>query len=224
MEESMRVEDILESLKKRWKLILICTLTATLLSAIVTFFLIRPQYEANTKLFIGKEESINKTYDNNDVMMYQKLLKTYSEVIKTKDLAKLAINETNVDMQPQTLLSNLTVVPLADTQILQIKFKSEFPNDAKEIVRGVTDEFIKLSKELVPNGNIQILETVQVPQNPISPNKKMNITIAALLGLMIGVGIVLLLEFLDNTFKNKESLERDLLIPVIGVIPHVDGN
>ncbi|QSW21309.1 capsular biosynthesis protein [Clostridium gasigenes] len=224
MKENINIQELLDTLKKRWKLILICTLTATLLSAIGTFFLIKPQYETGTKVFIGKEETKAKVkdYDNNEVIMYQKLLKTYSEVIKTKDLAKAAIKDSNVDIKPEKLLSNLTIVPLADTQILQIKFKSEMPNDAKKIVSAITDQFIELSSELVPNGNIQILEDVQVPKNPVSPNKKMNIAIAVLLGLMVGLGLAFLLEFLDDTFKSKDQMERELEIAVIGVIPNID--
>ncbi|PTR86723.1 capsular biosynthesis protein, partial [Bacillus anthracis] len=53
------------------------------------------------------------------------------------------------------------------------------------------------------------------------PNKKMNIAIAFLLGLMVSVGLAFLLEFLDNTFKTKEQLEREFNIPVIGIIPTV---
>ena len=224
MKENINIQELLDTLKKRWKLILICTLTATLLSAIGTFFLIKPQYETSTKVFIGKEETKAKVkdYDNNEVIMYQKLLKTYSEVIKTKDLAKTAIKDSNVDIKPEELLSNLTIVPLADTQILQIKFKSEMPNDAKKIVSSITEQFIELSSELVPNGNIQILEDVQFPKNPVSPNKKMNIAIAVLLGLMVGVGLAFLLEFLDDTFKSKDQMERELEIAVIGVIPNID--
>ncbi|MBU3134081.1 capsular biosynthesis protein [Clostridium gasigenes] len=224
MKANINIQELLDTLKKRWKLILICTLTATLLSAIGTFFLIKPQYETGTKVFIGKEETKAKVkdYDNNEVIMYQKLLKTYSEVIKTKDLAKATIKDSNVDIKPEELLSNLTIVPLADTQILQIKFKSEMPNDAKKIVSAITDQFIELSSELVPNGNIQILEDVQVPKNPVSPNKKMNIAIAVLLGLMVGLGLTFLLEFLDDTFKSKDQMERELEIAVIGVIPNID--
>lgn len=224
MEENINIQEILNSLRKRWKLILICILTATLMSAIVTFFLIKPQYEASTKLFIGKEEtSANvKSYNNNDVIMYQNLLKTYSEVIKTKDLAKEAIKEANVDIKPNTVLSNLTIVPVVDTQILQIKFKSENPNKAEKLVSAITNEFMELSSELYPNGNVQIIESVQAPINPISPNKKSNIAIALLLGLMVGVGIALLLEFLDNSFKTKEQLETEFEIPVIGSIYYID--
>lgn len=224
MKTNINIQEFVDTLKKRWRLILICTLTATLLSAIGTFFLIKPQYETGTKVFIGKEETKAKVkaYDNNEIIMYQKLLKTYSEIIKTKDLAKATIKDSNVDIKPEELLSNLTIVPLADTQILQIKFKSEMPNDAKKIVSAITDQFIELSSQLVPNGNIQILEDVQVPKNPVSPNKKINIAIAVLLGLMVGVGLAFLLEFSDDTFKSKDQMERELEIAVIGVIPNID--
>ena len=52
--------------------------------------------------------------------------------------------------------------------------------------------------------------------------KKMNIAIAFLLGLMVSLGLVFLLEYLDNTYKNKEQLEKELDIPVLGEIPDVD--
>ncbi|GAB6168236.1 Wzz/FepE/Etk N-terminal domain-containing protein [Clostridium carnis] len=221
-EEVIRIDEILEALKKRWRFIAIITLVAILASAILSFFIIKPQYEASTKVFIGKEEGENQSYNQNDVLMYQKLMKTYSEAIKTKDLISKATKEAKVDLKPESVLSNLTVVPVADTQILQIKFKSKDPKEAADLIGAITDEFITTSKELVPNGNIKIIEEVEFPKKPVSPNKLMNIAIAFLLGLMVSVGLVLLLEFLDNTFKTKEQLERELDIPVIGVIPTID--
>ena len=53
----------------------------------------------------------------------------------------------------------------------------------------------------------------------MSPNKKLNILIAFILGLMVGVGVVLLMEYLDNTFKSREELEKTLDLPIIGSIP-----
>ena len=75
---------------------------------------------------------------------------------------------------------------------------------------------------MVPNGNVKVLEEVQLPENPVSPNKTMNIAIAFLLGLMVSVGLVFLLEYLDNTYKNKEQLEKGLDIPVLGTIPDLE--
>lgn len=220
-EQVIRLDELFEALKKRWLMIISITLIATIISAVFSFFIIKPQYEASTKVFIGKDEGENQSYSQNDVLMYQKLMKTYSEAIKTKDLISRSLKGTSLKLEPADVLENLTVVTVTDTQILQIKYKSTNPQEAKAVIEGISEEFIKTSKELVPNGNIQIIESVELPEKPVSPNKKMNIAIAFLLGLMVGVGLAFLLEFLDNTFKNKDQLERELDIPVIGSIPSV---
>lgn len=223
-EQVIRLDELFEALKKRWIMIVVITLLTTVASAIFSFFVIKPQYEASTKVFIGKDEGENQNYSQNDVIMYQKLMKTYSETIKTKDLVSRSLKGTSIKLEPQEVLNNLTVVSVTDTQILQIKYKSKNPKEAEVVIEEIAEEFIKTSKELVPNGNIKIIEAVELPENPISPNKKMNIAIAFLLGLMVSVGLAFLLEFLDNTFKNKEQIERELDLPVLGSIPNMKEN
>ncbi len=221
IEESIRIEEIINILLKRWKMILSITLLATLTAGIVSFFVIAPKYEASTKVFIGKEKTDSKdqNYNNSDIQMYQQLLKTYAEVIKTNALVEKAINAEGFDLISKDVLNDLTVTPAANTQILEIKYISKDRNLSKEVLDSITNQFIKTSTELIPNGNVKIVEPAELPENPASPNKKLNIAIAFLLGLMISVGLAFLLEFLDNTFKSKDQLEQILGIPVIGAIP-----
>lgn len=221
-EQVISISEIFEALKKRWILIVSITLVATLISGILSFFVIKPIYETSTKVFIGKEESNLEGYNSNDIQMYQKLLQTYAETIKTNEVVQAAINNTGADLTVSAVKGALTVTPVSDTQILQIKYQNNDPELAKEILENITNEFVVLAKELVPNGNVRVIEAVQLPEDPVAPNKKMNIAIAFLLGLMVSVGLVFLLEYLDNTFKNKENLERELDIPALGVIPVVD--
>ena len=221
-EQVISISEIFEALKKRWILIVSITLVATLISGILSFFVIKPTYETSTKVFIGKEESNLEGYNSNDIQMYQKLLQTYAETIKTNEVVQAAINNTGADLTVSAVKGSLTVTPVSDTQILQIKYQNNDPELAKEILENITNEFVVLAKELVPNGNVRVIEAVQLPEDPVAPNKKMNIAIAFLLGLMVSVGLVFLLEYLDNTFKNKENLERELDIPALGVIPVVD--
>ena len=85
--EAIKLEDIFYTLKMRWKMIILVTFITTIVAGIVSFFIIKPTYESKVKVFIGKkEESIGeaKDYNNNDLTMYQKLMKTYAEVIKDK--------------------------------------------------------------------------------------------------------------------------------------------
>ncbi|WP_294395865.1 Wzz/FepE/Etk N-terminal domain-containing protein [uncultured Clostridium sp.] len=221
-EEIIRIEDIVDILTKRWKMILSITLAVTFISAVVSFFLIAPKYEAGTKLFIGKEntQTQDQSYNNNDVQMYQKLLKTYAEVIMTKDLVGQSIESNNLDLNEEDVLKSLTVTPRADTQILEISYINVDPVIAQEVVESITENFINYSTELIPNGNVKIIESVRVPEKPVSPNKKINIAIAFLLGLMVSVGLSFLIEFMDNTFKTKEHIENILDLPAIGVIPN----
>lgn len=218
-EQVISISEIFEALKKRWILIVSITLVATLISGVLSFFVIKPTYETSTKVFIGKEESNVEGYNTNDIQMYQKLLQTYAETIKTNEVIQAAIKNTNTNLTVEEVKKSLTVTPISDTQILQIKYQNKNPQVAKRILGNITDEFIILAKELVPNGNVRVIEAVQLPENPVAPNKKMNIAIAFLLGLMVSVGVVFLLEYLDNTFKSKENLEKELDIPVIGLIP-----
>ncbi len=221
-EQVISISEIIDAVKKRWKIIALCTLIATLLSGIFSFFIIAPTYEASTKVFIGKEESSVENYNYNDITMYQKLLKTYSELIKTKDLINRSITNSEYELDVEDVLNNVSVTTVADTQMIQIAYKSTSPNIAKNMLENITNEFITTAQELVPNGNVRVLETVELPEEPVAPNKKMNIAIAFILGMMVGLGIVFLLEYLDNTYKNKEQLEKDLDIPVLGVIPMSD--
>ena len=216
------ISEIFEVLKKRWLLLVSITLVATLISIILNFFVIKPVYETSTKVFIGKEENNLEGYNSNDIQMYQKLLQTYAETIKTNEVIKAAINNINADLTVKGIKESLVITPVSDTQILQIKYKNKSPEIAKEVLENITNEFILLAKELVPNGNVRVIESVELPEEPVAPNKKMNITIAFLLGLTVSGGLVFLIEYFDNTFKNKEELESELDIPVLGVIPSFD--
>jgi len=218
-EEIIKIEDIIDILIKRWKMILSITLIATLTAGIISFFVIAPKYEASTKVFIGKENTKDQNYNNSDIQMYQQLLKTYAGVITTNDLVEKAINTADLNITSEEVLGGLTVTPSANTQILEIEYISTDRVLSRDLVDAITTQFIETSKELIPNGNVKIIESVKMPESPVSPNKAMNIAIAFLIGLIISVGLAFLLEFMDNTFKTKEQLEQILGIPVIGAIP-----
>ncbi|WP_333960060.1 YveK family protein [Clostridium perfringens] len=226
-ENTISLQEIAYALKKRWKLIALITIAATLVSAILSFFVIKPQYEAKTKLFIGKQETQdNNAYNNSDVMMYQQLMKTYAELVKTSDLVTKAVKSVDLNYNQEEIkgiLKNLNATPSAETQILDLSYKGGNPKEVLKVTEAITDEFIAESKELIPNGNVQVIQKPQLPEHPVSPNKKLNILIAFVLGLMVGVGVVLLLEYLDNTFKSREELEKTLELPIIGTIPDYDN-
>ncbi|MGL4452992.1 MAG: YveK family protein [Sarcina sp.] len=226
-EEVIKIEDILQSLKKRWLMIVLITLTSAIVAGVISFYVIKPQYQAGVKVFIGKEGSTSKeaqNYNNSDIEMYQNLMKTYAELVKSKDSVSKAlttIGEKNTQANINRVLAGLTVTPGADTQIIEVKYTTTDKSEILPVINSVMKEFIESSGKLIPNGNVKIIEKPIAPTSPIAPNKKLNILIGFMLGLMISLGIVFLLEYLNNTVKNSNELELAMGLPVIGAIPQM---
>lgn len=68
-----------------------------------------------------------------------------------------------------------------------------------------------------------VVDEASIPRSPVKPNKRTNVAVAGLLGLMLGVGLILLLEFVDHTFKKPDEVERYLNLNVVGTIPKFKG-
>ena len=70
-------------------------------------------------------------------------------------------------------------------------------------------------------GKVRILDPALVAKK-VKPDKKMNLMIGVVIGLILGVGYVFMREFMDNTVKAVEHLERKGLI-ILGIIPEMVG-
>ena len=70
-------------------------------------------------------------------------------------------------------------------------------------------------------GKIRIVDPAVPPEFPISPKKKLNLILATLVGLGLGIGVVFFLEYLDNSVRTVEDVER-LQLPLLGSIPDIE--
>ena len=70
-------------------------------------------------------------------------------------------------------------------------------------------------------GNIQIIEAAQAPTLPTSPKHKAVLAIATVFGAVLAIGVVLLLEIMDNTLRDPSEAEELLNLPLLGVLPRL---
>lgn len=68
-------------------------------------------------------------------------------------------------------------------------------------------------------GNVSMVEEARVPRAPIGPARARNIIIALMLSLGVGVGLAFLLDYLDDTLKSVEDVDRHLHLPTLALIP-----
>ena len=226
------ISEVLGGIKDKWKNIVLIVLFFLLISSIYNIFFINKEYEANVKIFIGKQKfkNITETYNNEEINLYQRLITTYSEVIKSKKLINESIKGSKMNylqgkyknINYDLLMENLTVNPIANTQIIEIKYKSLNPQQSYDLLYSITENLISYSKELYPNVNITILEQVHVNLKPLMNKKLTIIGLGLMLGLIVGIGGIIGVMYLNNTYKNQKSLEEEIGLTVIGVIPKID--
>ncbi|MET0650227.1 MAG: polysaccharide biosynthesis tyrosine autokinase [Pyrinomonadaceae bacterium] len=68
-------------------------------------------------------------------------------------------------------------------------------------------------------GNVTTVEEARVPREPIGPPRVRNIIVALLLSIGLGVGLAFLLDYLDDTLKSVEDVDRHLHLPTLAIIP-----
>jgi capsular exopolysaccharide synthesis family protein len=72
--------------------------------------------------------------------------------------------------------------------------------------------------------NIKIIDKALVPELPVPLNTGRNIILAIMLGIFLGTGIAFFTEYLDNTIRDPEEIEKAMNLPSLGVIPFVSPN
>lgn len=93
--------------------------------------------------------------------------------------------------------------------------------DIKERVMQTIDKSlseVQLGAKFLTN-NVAVLDHATTPQWPIKPRKKVIVAMGALLGLLMGVGVAFFVDYLDNTFRDPEDLEKYLGLAVLAVVP-----
>lgn len=66
---------------------------------------------------------------------------------------------------------------------------------------------------------VHIVDAAETPRAPFSPNKTRNLLLGIVLGLTVGIGLAFFFDYLDNTVKSPEDLERALGVPNLALIP-----
>jgi capsular polysaccharide biosynthesis protein len=227
MEEEIELRQYWEVLRKRWVIVMVLPLIAALTSGIISFFVIKPVYQASTTLIVGKKASESgqaavQMLDNSVLQANLQLAKTYATIAQSRTVEQNVIKDLDLSLTVEGLNSMISINPVKTTEILEIQVTNTNPELAASIANSMAQEFSKAVIEIKKVDSVSIVDTAVTPDKPVKPNKTLNVLIAFVVGLMASVGLVFLLEYIDNTVKTSSDVEKLLGIPVLGVIPNYD--
>ena len=224
MEEKIELLQYWDVLRKRWKIVVVLPLIAALTSGIISFFVMKPVYQASTTLIVGKKaaeagKDPTQILDNSVLIANQQLAKTYATIAQSRTVEQNVIKDLNLPQTVEELDSLISINPVKTTEILEIQVSNTNSELAASIANNMAQEFSKAVIEIKKVDSVSIVDTAVIPNKPIKPKKTLNVLIAFVVGLMASVGLVFLLEYMDNTVKTLSDVEELLGIPVLGIIP-----
>lgn len=220
MEETISLQDLFKTLKKRLGMITLLTLLAITIAGVVSFLVLTPIYESSTQILVNQEKTDATQAINQNIQADLQLINTYSVIIKSPAILDEVQQQLNLDMTVEALNNKISVNTAENSQVVNVAVQDEDPALAVDIANTTATVFEKEIKNLMNVDNVSVLSPAVLKDNPspVAPNPMLNMAIAAVIGLMLGIGIAFLLEYLDTTMKNDQDIEDILGIPLLGVI------
>ena len=225
MEETISLQELFKTLKKRIGLIISAVILAVIIAGVVSYLLLTPIYQASTQILVNQQQVETNQIYSQDIQTNLQLINTYNEIIKSRAILSKVIENLDLNTSPGKLNSKITVNSAQDSQVLNIDVHDPDPHVAVDIANTTAEVFQEEIQVLMNVDNVNILSPAIQSENPspVKPNPVLNMAIAAVIGLMISVGIAFLLEYLDTTVKTEQDIEELLGLPILGLIsPIID--
>jgi capsular polysaccharide biosynthesis protein len=223
MEETISLKDIAHTLRKRIMLIAVIAAIAAALSGIISYFILTPVYQASTQILVNQQSNEQPVLDANQIRTNVEMINTYSVIIKSPTILNRVVEDLSLQQSTDALTSKITVNSEQNAQVFNLTVQDEDPAQAVNLANAISETFRDEVPEIMNIDNVRVLSPAVLKENPspIKPKPLLNIAIALVVGLMAGVGVAFLLEYLDNTIKTEEDIQNVLQLPVLGVIPKI---
>lgn len=219
----MDFKTLFRILRRRWKTIAAIFVLAMVVSGVVTSLTPRV-YESTAKVFVAPDTSTPEAAYAATFFVQQRV-QSYAELAQHRQVMEATLEDLDVNLTPEQLAGKVTAVVPEGTIVLQIQAFDGDPQVAQRIANAVAENLVTFVEDLeTPQGSdeSQVRLTITTPgtynSTPVKPQVALNLVVAGLIGLVLGTGLALLRDLLDNTVKTAEDVEAVTHAPVMASV------
>lgn len=202
--------------------IILITIIFMLIGIIYSVGFVTPKYTSSTTLLLATSESSNSktnTITTSDITLNSKLVSTYSELVKSKNVTRQVISNLGINETEDELRDNITVSSVKDTELIKISVTDKNATNAYNIANEIAKVFTQKVSEIYNINNVQVLDQAEVSSVPSNINHAKDVIMFTFVGLFVAIVFVLVANMLDTTIKSSEEVEKLCNVPVIASIP-----
>ena len=219
----MELQDYLMVVRKRWRVILLVVLLCVALAAAGSL-LATKMYESRTQFFVSTTGSEDSGALLQGSTFTQQRVKSYAQLLTTPRILGPVAQDVGVTGD---IADQVTATTPPDTVLIEVAVRDSDPDRAKAMAEAIATVFPTAVTELEsPAGKsaspvkVTVVRPPTTPEGPVSPKPARNIALAAVLGLLLGLGAALVRETLDKTIKTQDDVKTVTEVPIIGSIMH----
>lgn len=222
----LTIREFVRLLRSGW--LIICVTTAVAVGGAVAYNLLTtPLYQASARLFVSTSTTsgdANEIYSG--TLSSQQRVLSYTKLLTGETLAQRTVDKLHLDMTAEALRAKVTATAAPNTVLIDVSVLDPSPDRARDIADALSAEFVVMVRELetppdseTPAARAVVEQHATVPDHPTIPKTTRNVAIGLALGVMLGIGIAVLRDRLDNNVKDQQCLEEIAGTSVVASIP-----
>lgn len=218
----MELKQYFRIVHEKWWIIVAIVAVAMAATGIKSFYFTTPIYAANAKLIVNQSSGDRAaTLNASTIQTSIFLINSYKEIIKSSAIMNKVVEKyPDLGESPERLSAKISVTAANDSQVMNLVYQDTSFVKAVNVVNAVSTVF----KEEIPNimnvDNITILSEADATLKPVAVNISplASMLISFVVSLLLAIGFVFLLNYLDDTLRNEAEIIEIMNVPVLAVV------
>ena len=216
------LKEILMAMKEQVLLIVVITVLSAALGWIGSAMLIPQKYEASVNMLVNTRTDASATLTNDNISSAQNLVDTYAIIIKSNTILNRVIADLDLELSYRELYNMVTVTSIRNTQVMKVAVQSGDPETCRQIVLSMCGIAPTAVADAVEAGSCKVISDVYVEEEPVYPNVPKITAIAAFLGLVACLAVLVLKTLMNDCIVDDADVEKKLGLPVLAMIPNME--
>ena len=224
MLEQINILDIIKLFLRNWWKIATTAILGAVIAFFVTVYGMTPIYTSRGSLYVNNNNTtISQNVNLSDLATAQQLAYTYVELLSSDTFMSQVLSYSQLPYTAAQLKGMVSMAPLNETEIIEIKAVSYYPEHSQAIVDSVLKNAQDEIMRVIQAGSITVVDQATLPLSPSSPSKKRNVAIGFMLGALFTMFILFIVDVFDTRIKSEKDLRKVREFPLLGVIPQIQA-